>query len=67
MILKYHKNIITIVSAFIFFVLFFSYSAMGSVPNKEDEGKILNKVYKLQIPFIENKGQIKDKNVKYYA
>ena len=67
MILKYHKNIITIVSAFIFFALFFSYSAMGSVPNKEDKGKILNKVYKLQIPFIENKGQIEDKNVKYYA
>jgi len=34
---------------------------------KHHKRKILNKVYTLQIPFIENKGQIKDESVRYYA
>jgi len=63
------KGITKIVSVFFFiFVLFsFSYSAIGSVLKEENKREILNKVYTLQIPFIENKGQIKDEGVKYYA
>lgn len=40
---------------------------MGSVAKDENKRSILNRVHSLQIPFIENKGQIKDKSVKYYA
>ena len=36
----------------------FNYSAIGAV---------LNKAYTLRIPFIENKGQIKDESVRYYT
>jgi hypothetical protein len=40
---------------------------MGSVAKDENKRSILNKVHSLQIPFIENKGQINDEGVKYYA
>jgi len=39
----------------------------GGAVDASCEREILNKVSSLQIPFIENKGQIKDGNVKYYA
>jgi len=46
----------------------FNYSAIGAAPPKEkDKKEILNKAYTLKIPFIENKGQIKDESVRYYA
>jgi len=65
MSIKHHKRI-TILT--FFFILFsFTYSAMGSVVKEKDKREILNKVYTLKIPFIENKGQIKDKSVRYYA
>ncbi|AMM40315.1 hypothetical protein HS1_000509 [Candidatus Desulfofervidus auxilii] len=51
-----------------FFILFsFTYSAIGTVVKEKDKREILNKVYTLKIPFIENKGQIKGESVKYYA
>ena len=54
-----------------FFLLFIfcwlSSSAIGSVTKEGNREEILNKVSTVQIPFIENKGQIKDKRVKYYA
>ena len=58
---------ILMVSTFFFILFFFTYSAMGAVQEVENRRKILNKVYSLQIPFIENKGQIKDESVRYYA
>jgi len=45
----------------------FNYSAMGSVVKEKDKKEILNKAYTLRIPFIENKGQIKDESLRYYA
>jgi hypothetical protein len=44
-----------------------SHSEMGAVQKEECDGEILNKVSSVQIPFIGNKGQIKDGSVKYYA
>src|SRR3989338_376792 len=32
-----------------------------------DKNKVMAKVSKLAIPFIENQGQVKDKGVKFYA
>jgi hypothetical protein len=45
----------------------FSHSAIGSAPTEEDKGEILSKFYSLQIPFVENQGQIKADGVRYYA
>jgi len=58
---------ITMVLTFFFILFSSSYLAMGSVLKEENKREILNKVYTLQIPFIENKGQIKGETVKYYA
>jgi len=55
------------VSSVFFILFFFTYSAIGSVLKEKDKRKLLNKVSSLQIPFIENKGQIEGKRVKYYA
>jgi len=60
-------NFSTLVLIPLFILLFFGYSAMGSVVKEKDKREILNKVYTLKIPFIENKGQIKDESVRYYA
>jgi len=62
---KHYKKI-TMVLTFFFILFSSSYLAMGSALKEENKREILNKAYTLQIPFIENKGQIKDK-VKYYA
>ena len=54
----------------IFFIIFalllplFSYSTNKPAP---DQKTIMAKTAKLQIPFIENQGQIKDKGVRFYA
>jgi hypothetical protein len=63
----YTKRLALTVS--IFFLILFSFisSAISSVPDEANKKEILNKVKTLQIPFIENKGQIKDKNVGFYA
>jgi hypothetical protein len=42
-------------------------AAKESVIAKENTKEILTKASPLQIPFIENKGQIKNQKVKYYA
>ena len=69
MSIKHHKRItITIMVLTFFFILFsFTYLAMGSVVKEKDKREILNKIYTLKIPFIENKGQIKGESVRYYA
>ena len=36
-------------------------------PDDAQKAKILNKTYRMQIPFIENKGQIGSKDVCFYA
>jgi len=64
---KPYKKLTTTVLT-IFFVLFsFIYSAIGSIVKEENKRDILNKVSLLQIPFIENKGQIEEGSVKYYV
>jgi len=60
-------NFSTLVLIPLSILLFFGYSAMGSVVKEKDKREILNKAYTLKIPFIENKGQIKGQSVKYYA
>ncbi|RLA85306.1 MAG: hypothetical protein DRG31_03340, partial [Deltaproteobacteria bacterium] len=64
MLVKCYKK-----SGIIAFILLFSfnYSAIGAALKEKDKKEILNKAYILKIPFIENKGQIKDENVRYYA
>ena len=44
-----------------------SYSAMGSISTEQGKGELLNKVSSLQIPFIENRGQLEGDRVMYYA
>ena len=58
---------ITMVLTFFFILFSSSYLAMGSALKEENKREILNKAYTLQIPFIENKGQIKGESVSYYA
>jgi len=60
-------NFSTLVLIPLSILLFFTYSAIGSVVKEKDKREILNKAYTLQIPFIENKGQIKGESVRYYA
>jgi len=60
-------NFSTLVLIPLSILLFFGYSAMGAVVKEKDKREILNKAYTLQIPFIENKGQIKGESVSYYA
>jgi len=60
-------NFSTLVLISLSILLFFGYSAMGAVVKEKDKREILNKAYTLQIPFIENKGQIKGESVRYYA
>ena len=69
MVLERYKRYkyITMVSSVFFILFFLTYSAIGSVLKEKDKKKLLNKVSSLQIPFIENKGQIEGKRVKYYA
>jgi len=41
--------------------------AYGALQRGHDRNMVSNKIDSLHIPFIQNKGQIKDKNVKFYA
>lgn len=65
------KKLSIILSVFLIsaclFILFCSGLPAIAVQKEEDRKNILNKVSSLQIPFIENQGQIKDAHVKYYA
>ena len=62
------KNYIKLVSiALTFLSLLFFFDCPASLSNTENKEEILNKIRLLQIPFIENKGQIKDKRINYYA
>jgi hypothetical protein len=63
----YTKRLALAISAFFFILFAFISSANGSVPDEANKKEILNKIKTLQIPFIENKGQIKDKKVSFYA
>jgi len=60
-------NFSTLVLISLSILLSFTYSAIGAVVKEKDKREILNKAYTLQIPFIENKGQIKGESVRYYA
>ena len=65
--IKHYKKITIMVLTFFFILFSFTYSAIGTVVKEKNKREILNKVYTLKIPFIENKGQIKGQSVKYYA
>ena len=54
------------VLCFIFITTFLS-SHKSEHSRTENSQRILNISYSLQIPFIENKGQIEDESLKYYA
>jgi hypothetical protein len=63
----YKRKIALMASSFFFIIFSFISSAISSVPDEANKKEILNKFKTLQIPFIENKGQIKDKKVGFYA
>jgi len=65
--IKHYKKITIMVLTFFFILFSFTYSAIGTVVKEKNKREILNNVYTLKIPFIENKGQIKGQSVKYYA
>ena len=53
------------IMGFLFIYLFILTSAFASV--EIDKNAVMKKVSGLQIPFIENQGQVKDKSVRFYA
>jgi hypothetical protein len=65
MLTKKLKNATIIFSTLL--LLSFYDPAQGSWSHNESEQKLLSKAHSLLIPFTENKGQIEDKNVQYYA
>ena len=62
-----------ILIGFLFLIAFLSASAFANPVKQDwvkaeiDKNALMNKVSSLQIPFIENQGQIKDNSVKFYA
>lgn len=64
---KDYNKITTMASTFFFIFFAFSYLSMAAVHKEKNRREILNKVCTLQIPFIENKGQIKGESVRYYV
>ena len=54
-----------------FLLLLISNSALatvtGAVLTEIEEKELHDKIISIQVPFIENQGQIKDERVKYYA
>src|SRR3990172_10331957 len=59
-----------ILKSFVFFCIIISFLIIPTISNSNqtpDKTAIMAKTAKLQIPFIENQGQIKDKAVKFYA
>jgi hypothetical protein len=61
------KRIAAIVSPLFLAILFFYSPANNMVLSESNKQEILNKFYSLEIPFLENQGEIKDASVKYYA
>ena len=39
----------------------------SKLPEEVQRAEILNKTYRIQIPFVENKGQVEDSNISFYA
>jgi len=39
----------------------------GNITDDAEKKKILKQAYSLSVPFVENKGQIKSKDVRFYA
>lgn len=53
--------------AAVFFFLSFSHSIDAGTIKGDRKSEIANKMLELRVPFIENKGQIENKSVRYYA
>ena len=58
MLLNHYEKITTVILTSFILLFFIAYSVNAAVLKEEDKGKILKKVQSLQVPFIENKGQI---------
>ena len=67
MVVKHYQKITLIVLTICFVLLSLNYSAVGAIQKGEDRKEILKKASALQVPFIENQGQIRGEGVKYYA
>lgn len=61
---KWFGNILVLI---VLVVIIWCLVVVEAVAKEQNGGDILNKMLSLQVPFIENQGQIKDENVKYYA
>ncbi len=63
------KNTVRLTGFLFLLIILLSTSAFAKVDSKAnmDKNALMKKVSGLQIPFIENQGQIKDKSVKFYA
>jgi len=61
----YFKKVKVIVSIYLLLSVLLSFNHAAA--EKEDKGRILSKIHSLEVPFIENKGQIEDEKVKFYA
>ena len=48
-------------------ILILNHPASGSSLNDGKAEEVINKVRSLQVPFIENRGQVQDERVKFYA
>lgn len=67
MVKKYYEKIGVMVSVLIVALFSLSYSAKVAAATEVNKTEVLHKINALGIPFIENKGQVKDETVKYYA
>ena len=61
------KTILAIILASFLIGISSHSSADNTVLSENDKEEMLHKFYLMEIPFLENGGQIKDGNVKYYA
>lgn len=52
---------------FIAMVVFPSLVLASKVPDDTEKAKIINKTYRMRVPFIKNMGQIESKDVSFYA
>jgi len=60
-----HKKLLTLASIVISLLPALAFASKTPIDNQK--AKILKKFYRIQIPFIENKGQVVNKDVSFYA
>jgi hypothetical protein len=60
------RNAVKVIGV-LFLLIFLSSLAFAKISGEAARNTVIKKVSGLQIPFIENQGQIKNKSVKFYA